>query len=87
MVESPDEIVNELFGDRMSADTSRIGLPPGLSSEGQRILSLLEGETLSADEICDRSGLELQPVLAALVELEVADCVLRAPGGLYRSIR
>lgn len=87
LVESPDEIVSELFEGRGPTESGRAGPPPGISSEAARIVTLLEGETLTADEICERAGLPLQPVLAALVELEVLDCVLRAPGGLYRLAR
>jgi len=84
LVESPDEIVRELFGGEGQGQSTAAGPPPGLSSEAGRIAVLLQGETLTADDICERAGLELQPVLAALVELEVADCVVRAPGGFYR---
>jgi DNA processing protein len=84
LVESPDEIVRELFGDRAGRDSEHPRVPVEVSSEAQRILAVLQGESLNTDEICTRSGLELQPALAALVELEVADCVVRAPGGIYR---
>lgn len=87
LVESPDEIVRELLGDAGEIESARAALPPNASTEAQRVVALLTGETLTTDEICARSGLALQPVLAALVELEVADCVLRAPGGLYRLAR
>lgn len=87
LVESPDEIVREVFGATETAAGPGAGLPPGLSDEAARIAALLEGETLSADEISVRSTLDLQPVLAALVELEVADWVVRAPGGFYRLSR
>ncbi|MDZ4771799.1 MAG: DNA-processing protein DprA [Planctomycetota bacterium] len=87
LVESPDEIVRELFGQAGQAESTRPCLPLNATSEAVKIVALLTGETLTTDEICARSGMELQPVLAALIELEVADCVLRAPGGLYRLAR
>jgi DNA processing protein len=84
LVETPDEIVREVFGSAERSPDARAELPPGLSDDAARIAAALAGETLTADEIGARTGLELQSVLASLVELEVADGVVRAPGGFYR---
>lgn len=90
LVESPDEILRALFGDAsrpVSRSATREGheLPP--SPAAQRVLEVLRGETLTADAVALRAGLGIPEALAALVELEVVDQVVRAPGGLYRLAR
>jgi DNA processing protein len=91
LVESPDEILVEIGASVATAtDASgkgknavqKNGTAP--SPTAQRVLDRLRGETYSADELAARLDLDAREVLVALVELEVADLVIRAPGGLYR---
>jgi predicted Rossmann fold nucleotide-binding protein DprA/Smf involved in DNA uptake len=49
------------------------------------LVGALQGETLSTDELCERTGQGLADVLTALVELELAGRVARGAGALYRS--
>jgi DNA processing protein len=84
LVESPEEIVQEL----------RTGLPPGPIAAGAApealptaqaaVLAVLVGETLDASEVAARARLSGPDALATLVELELAGRVVRAPGALYR---
>lgn len=46
----------------------------------------LEGETLTADELAERTAHEVGEVLTGLVLLELAGFVARGPGGLYHRI-
>ncbi len=63
-------------------------LPGGIPGTTKRapspLLSALEGETLTADELATRLESSLPPVLAELVRLELDGLVTRAPGGLFR---
>jgi DNA processing protein len=48
------------------------------------LLAALCGETLTADELAERTGLSLPRVLAELVSFELDGRVARSPGGLFR---
>jgi DNA processing protein len=52
--------------------------------ESEPILAALQGETLTADELAQRTRCETPAVLVRLVELELAGSIVRAPGGLFR---
>jgi len=89
LVESPEEIVREILGCTAIPESDR-PTESGADADGEparSILVALQGETLDASEIAERIGLGGLEVLAALVELELADRVARAPGGLYRRLR
>lgn len=81
LLESPAELLGPLG----LAGPDEIG-GAEREGEGERhpVLSVLHGETLTADEIAHRQGLALSEVLVTLVELQLAGAVVRAPGGLYR---
>lgn len=75
LVESPEELLAEL------------GLAPGApeaAAPDHALLRALEGETLRPEELARRTRAELPAVLCALVELELAGWVARAPGGGWR---
>ncbi len=76
LVESPEEVLAELGLCRAEA--------PGRTLPPSPLERALVGETLTADELAQRSDRELAEVLTELVELELAGLVVRAPGGLYR---
>ena len=53
-------------------------------SEDQRVvLDSLQGETLTAEEVAERTGLGLGVTLAALTTLELGGSIRRCPGGLH----
>ncbi len=78
LVEDPDEVLAEVLGGTVPTGGGA-GEPPTGPIE-----RALVGETLSADELAERLGLEVQRVLVDLVELDLAGRVVRGPGGLYR---
>lgn len=90
LVESPEEVLAEILPNARAAGTARAGDPAQgrapLSAAARRILDGLRGETYSADEIAARLDMEAREVLVALVELEMEDRVVRAPGGVYRLV-
>lgn len=57
-----------------------------LGATARRVRDALVGHTSGVDELAARTGLDPREVLVALVELEIADCAVRAPGGLYRLV-
>ncbi len=91
LVESPDEILAEILPKGSDSTGARAGDPAHrektLSAEAERVLVSLRGETYSADEIAARLDMEARDVLVALVELEMEDRVVRAPGGVYRLVQ
>ena len=85
LVESAAEVLAELGladpGQRAGAERSG----QARASPVQRaLLEGLRGETLTPDELAQRTGRELATVLTALVELELAGAVVRGAGSLYR---
>lgn len=83
LVESPDEILAELFGSAFAPRASDAEIPR-LSPEANRVLAALHGETRNAEEIAGALGRPITTVLVQLVELELTGVVVRGPGGLYR---
>jgi DNA processing protein len=85
LVESPEDVLadlglRDLHTDREDPEASK----RSLSKDGMRIIEALRGETLSADELAERTGCALTSVLVELVALEMEGAVVRGPGGLYR---
>jgi DNA processing protein len=83
LVEDPAEILSSLGLEVAAADRPS---SPETSDLGRRVLAVLEGETLSADQIATRLGRSLAPVLVEIVGLEMAGRLDRTPGGLYRRL-
>lgn len=81
LVERPEEVLAELG---VAAASPQPGQPRAGDALGQTIVAALTGETLTADEVCERTGRSLAEVLTRLVELELAGAVARGPGGLFR---
>ena len=80
-VDSPERLLEDLFGSGPAA------LEEGGRGTGEDpLLAALAGESLTADELALRLELPVGPLLARLVELELAGAVARAPGGLYRLV-
>lgn len=96
LVESPEEVVREVLelagragGEGRAAPSPAEAPGDGagaLPEPARSVLAALEGETHDASEIAARLGLGATDVLATLVELELAGCIVRGPGGLYRRL-
>jgi len=76
LVESPVELAAELGWSGVARERDEVPAHP--------LLAALVGETLSADELAERTGAPPPEVLAGLVELELERRVRRVPGGLWR---
>lgn len=87
LVESPEEIVDEVLGSRAAANHQAESEAPDLPEPARSVLAALEGETLDASDLAARLGIGATEVLTALVELELHGRIARAPGGLYRRLR
>lgn len=81
LVESPQEILSELGLAQDHTPESKCSRP---GPERSPLLAALQGETLTADELAERVGQGIAVVLTELVRLELAERVVRGPGGLYR---
>ncbi len=80
LVESPDEVLEELagFAAPKCAEAKRS------REEESPLLRALRGETLSASELAKRLKRGIGDTLSDLVREELKGRVVRAPGGLYR---
>lgn len=84
LVESPDELLEDLLGVKSAERAGDAGsMTDGRSASARAIVDALRGETLTAEELSIRIPRELSLVLVDLVELELSGDVVRAPGGLY----
>lgn len=76
--ESPADVLEALG---LLADTDE---RPTETHADDPLLRALRGETLTADELAQRTGGATPEVLVRLVELELGGAIVRAPGGLFR---
>ena len=68
-----------------SASAPSLGAPPPLSEEETAVYrSISDGEVLSADEICQRTGLIFPRLLPLLQALELSGCIESLPGSMFR---
>jgi len=79
LIEDPAELLGALAHPELPFE--RPSPPRPVPDE---LLGLLEGETLTVDELAARSELAPPELMARLVELELAGLVVRSPGGLWR---
>jgi len=85
LVEAPDDILRDLLSDaHATGSKGESSSKPAPTGSAARVLAELRGETLTSDELSRRLSLALQSVLVDLVELEMANLVVRVPGGAYR---
>lgn len=85
-VGAPDQLLRDLYGDDAtqspsSPPTAQPG--PTVGTLPRALFEALEGETATAGELAAQLDQSAGPILAALVELELAGWIHRAPGGLY----
>lgn len=93
-VESAAMVLEDVFGDGAPlgapapdgsgpSPSPRGPRPSPVSTDQRAVLGALEGETLTAEEVADRTGLGLGVTLAALTTLELDGAIRRGPGGLH----
>jgi DNA processing protein len=88
LVESPDDVLRDLGASApLTAGEDGSIAQPKIPEEAAPVASALCGETLTSDDLAQRLRWPLPKVLVALVELEMAGIVVRAPGGAYRLVR
>ncbi len=80
IAEGPADVLSALG---LSSELPRAS-PGATKRSPSPLLTALEGETLTADELATRTERSLPAVLAELVRLELGGFVSRAPGGLFR---
>ena len=83
LAEDPEDVLSEL-GRTVVRGPQRLEGTRVAGGEEQPLLEALRGETLSADELSERTARPVADVLTSLVELELAGAVVRGPGGLWR---
>ncbi len=76
LIESPAQLLAELGWETSPEEKA--------SPRPHPLCKLLEGETLTAEELALRAKRAVQDVLVDLVELKLRDQVVSAPGGLWR---
>jgi DNA processing protein len=82
LIESPAALIEAVGQSQLP-----LGEPKGQQQSGIKsdtILEVLVGETLSTDELGERLGELTNALLPRLAELELAERIVRAPGGLWR---
>lgn len=90
LVESPGELLEELYGARLIAPSTADSLDPSgtasdpVGPERSPLEQCLLGESLTVDELAERLRQPLASVLVEVVELEVQGRLIRAPGGLFQ---
>lgn len=86
LVEEPEEVLADLgIAARPSLEGNELSrAPEAASDEAVALLDQLRGESLTPDDLAERSGRPLAGVLTTLVELEVSGRIVRGAGALYR---
>ncbi|MHB9036410.1 MAG: DNA-processing protein DprA [Armatimonadota bacterium] len=85
LVESAEDILDELGIEKNSGDTDRqLSLPiESLNEQERTIISLLSLEPMQVDEIIEKSALTAPMVAGTLTVLEMKGTVKRVPGNAY----
>ena len=65
------------------ASMRRVRATPALDREESRILDVLGGESLSLEELGDKTGLDMSRLSLIMFGLEIKDLVISAPGQRY----
>ncbi len=81
LVESADDILEELQGQSSLVPADTTPAPPGRDDP---VLRALGHDPATLDALCARTGWSAQELSARLLELELEDRVARLPGGLYQ---
>ena len=88
LVEDPDEVLAELgvTPKVLRAAPDHLEHDDEVLPAARELLEALRGETLTPDELCERTRRSTAEVLTTLVQLEFAGRVARGAGTLYRLV-
>jgi DNA processing protein len=81
LIEEPREVLEELGLRAAPTGTSRA---PPTDARSRAVLAALQGESLTPDDLAERTRVPLAEVLTILIELELSGAVARGAGALYR---
>jgi DNA processing protein len=90
LIESPGMLIEAVcrpsfdFNGSASQAPTSADAPLSATDEESPILMALEGETLSTDELSILLGQDATELMPRLMELEISDRIVRAPGSLWR---
>lgn len=85
LVEDPEEVLQEL-GCAVAVPPTSTSARAELAPERRMLLTALQGETYSSEELARQLAWPLPRVLVELVECEMAGRVRRLPGGRYQLV-
>ncbi|PVY77449.1 DNA protecting protein DprA [Tamilnaduibacter salinus] len=91
LVESVDDIEAELSEWWQPANTPEPApaptpaIPDHLEARERQVLSVMETEASSTDQLCDRTGLDADQLMQAILLLEMEGLVRTVPGGFERT--
>lgn len=89
LVESAQDILEELqlsAADGPSAQCDPVAAPEAIETEAKRLLDALGHDPTDIDALSERTGMETGALVAALFELEMAQCIERLPGNRYQRL-
>ncbi|HRK56971.1 MAG TPA: DNA-processing protein DprA, partial [Burkholderiaceae bacterium] len=89
LVESAQDILEELqlsAADGPSAQCEPVAAPEAIETEAKRLLDALGHDPTDIDALSERTGMETGALVAALFELEMAQCIERLPGNRYQRL-
>lgn len=80
LVQKVEDVLEELWPERLAGAGGTAGVVPPVSDEEGRVLDLLREESVHVDPLIQRSGLSPSRVLQVLLQLELKGLVRQFPG-------
>jgi DNA processing protein len=77
------DVLEEIEGVVLPPEVEEAAQPQGAEEEESILRHLSRADTLTLDELAEKTGMEAGPLLAALLQLEVEDRVRQLPGGRF----
>jgi DNA processing protein len=90
LVESVDDVLEELAPQLLPALREQLGIAaaePARSGLSARILDALRDDPVSVDALVERLDIGVEPLQAALLDLELEGAIAAASGGRYQRLR
>jgi DNA processing protein len=86
LVESADDVLNELGGFRQSGYASTTAGETGGAQDDAALLAHMGHDPVDVDSLCLRAGMSAEQVSSELLRLELDGRVAALPGGLYQRL-